>query len=154
MFRHYSYHEPPSKREKETPLVLVMSNPSTSGYSSKATCTTDLIIIVLFFCLRSCEYSKMNSHHRTKKLRLRDMYFHDQRSGHLGWWSRPNLPCRKYHHYLSGYSEELRAGRVPNYGIHGSRARRHGHSRCAPLHLPTIQQLFTKYTHLFILHKT
>ena len=40
-------------------------------------CWSDLIIIALFFCLRSCEYTKTNSHHRTTQFRFRDIQFHD-----------------------------------------------------------------------------
>ena len=37
----------------------------------------DLLVIVLFFCLRSCEYTKTNSHRRTTQFRFQDMQFHD-----------------------------------------------------------------------------
>ena len=40
-------------------------------------CWSDLIIIALFFCLRSCEYTKTNSHRRTTQFRFRDIQFHD-----------------------------------------------------------------------------
>ena len=40
-------------------------------------CWSDLIIISLFFCLRSCEYTKTNSHRRTTQFRFRDIQFHD-----------------------------------------------------------------------------
>ena len=40
-------------------------------------CWADLIVLALFFCLRSCEYTKNNSHRRTTQFRFRDMQFHD-----------------------------------------------------------------------------
>ena len=36
-----------------------------------------MIQIGLYFCLRSCEYTKTNSHRRTTQFRLRDMQFQD-----------------------------------------------------------------------------
>ena len=42
-------------------------------------CLADLIQIALFFCLRSCEYTKTNSHRRTVQFRYKDMQFHDSR---------------------------------------------------------------------------
>ena len=44
--------------------------------SERATCTADLIQLALFFCFRSCEYSKTSSHRRTTQFRLRDLQFH------------------------------------------------------------------------------
>ena len=40
-------------------------------------CWEDLIVPALFFCLRSCEYTKTDSHYRTTQFRFRDMQFHD-----------------------------------------------------------------------------
>ena len=77
MLRHYSFQDPPSKREKAIPLGLVMSLAAAAGASPLAACTSDLIIIALFFCLRSCEYSKTNSHRRTTQFCFRDMQLHD-----------------------------------------------------------------------------
>ena len=37
----------------------------------------DLIQIVLYFCLRSCEYTKTNSQKCTTQFRFRDLQFHD-----------------------------------------------------------------------------
>ena len=37
----------------------------------------DLIHIALYFCLRSCEYTKTNSHKRTTQFHFRDLQFHD-----------------------------------------------------------------------------
>ena len=43
-------------------------------------CWADLIVLAIFFCLRSCEYTKTNSHHCTTQFRFRDMQFHDDAS--------------------------------------------------------------------------
>ena len=40
-------------------------------------CWADLIVLALFFCLGSCEYTKTKSHRRTTQFRFRDMQFHD-----------------------------------------------------------------------------
>ena len=45
--------------------------------SAKAACTADLIVIALYFCLRSCEYSKTPSHRRTTQFCYKDMQFHN-----------------------------------------------------------------------------
>jgi hypothetical protein len=38
----------------------------------------DLITIALFFCLRSCEYTKTTHHRRTVQFRMQDMQFRDE----------------------------------------------------------------------------
>ena len=78
MLRHYSYQDPPSSREKAVPLGLVMSIAEHVDGSERAACTADLIQLALFFCLRSCEYSKTSSHRRTTQFRLRDLQFHNK----------------------------------------------------------------------------
>ena len=78
MLRHYSYQEPPSRREKKIQQGLVMSIAASPLKSAKARCTVDIIIIVLFFCLRSCEYSKTNSYRRTTQYRMQEIQFHNQ----------------------------------------------------------------------------
>ena len=40
-------------------------------------CTTDIIQTALFLCLRSCEYTKTQSHRRIVQFRLQDMQFND-----------------------------------------------------------------------------
>ena len=40
-------------------------------------CQADLIQIGLFFFLRSCKYTKINSHRRTVQFLLKDLLFHD-----------------------------------------------------------------------------
>ena len=77
MTRHYSLVDPPPKREKAIPLGLVISIGGQADSSPKAQCTADLIQIGLFFCLRSCEYTKSASHRRTTQFRFRDVQFHD-----------------------------------------------------------------------------
>ena len=78
MLHHYSYQDPPSTREKAVPLVLVVSIAANVNGSQHAACTTDLIQLALFFCLRSCEYSKTSSHRRTTQFRFRDLQFHNK----------------------------------------------------------------------------
>ena len=43
-----------------------------------AQCSADLIQIALFFCLRSCEYTKTNSHRWTFQFILKYMQFHEK----------------------------------------------------------------------------
>ena len=50
-----------------------------AGSSPKDWCLADLVQIGLYFCLRSCEYTKTNSHRRTTQFCLRDMQFQDTR---------------------------------------------------------------------------
>ena len=45
--------------------------------SPKAQCTVDFIHIGLFFCLRSCEYTKTHFHRRTTQFRFQDIQFHN-----------------------------------------------------------------------------
>ena len=78
MARHYSLEDPPPKREKAIPLGLVIAIGEQADTSPKAQCTADLIQIALFFCLRSCEYTKTASHRRTTQFRFQDMQFHDK----------------------------------------------------------------------------
>ena len=40
-------------------------------------CMADLLFIDILFSLRSCEYTKTNSHRRMTQFRFRDMQFHD-----------------------------------------------------------------------------
>ena len=41
-------------------------------------CTAYLIHIALFFCMRSCEYTKTQSHRHTVQFRFRDIQFHNE----------------------------------------------------------------------------
>ena len=75
--RYYSFLDPPSRREKAVPLGLVVAAAKGSRKTAKGRCLGDLIQIALYFCLRSCEYTKTNSHTRTTQFRFRDMQFHD-----------------------------------------------------------------------------
>ena len=77
MTRHYTLADPPPRREKAIPLGMVISIGEQADASPKAQCTADLIQIGLFFCLRSCEYTKTQSHRRTTQFRFRDMQFHN-----------------------------------------------------------------------------
>ena len=40
-------------------------------------CWADLVVLALFFCLRSCEYTKIHSHRCTTQFRFCDIQFHD-----------------------------------------------------------------------------
>ena len=53
MLYHYSYQDSPSSREKAVPLGLLVSIAVIFDGSQRAACTTDLIQITLYFCLRS-----------------------------------------------------------------------------------------------------
>ena len=77
--RHYSFLDPPSRREKAVPLGLVVAAAQGSQKTAKGRCLGDLIQLAIYFCLRSCEYSKTNSHKRTTQFRFRDIQFHDAR---------------------------------------------------------------------------
>ena len=75
--RHYSFQDPPPKREKAVPLGLVMDI-AKSALTLRERCIADLIILALFFCLRSCEYTKTASHKRTVQFRFQDIQFWDE----------------------------------------------------------------------------
>ena len=62
IIRHYSFQDPPSRKDKVAPLGLITSIRSFIDGSTKATCTVDLITMALYFCLRSCKYSKITYH--------------------------------------------------------------------------------------------
>ena len=74
--RNYSFVDPPPAREKAIPLGLVMDI-AKSASTVKHLCISQLTILALFFCLRSCEYTKTSSHKRTVQFRFRDLQFHD-----------------------------------------------------------------------------
>ena len=63
----YRIEGPPVRREKATPLGIVHSIVSAANSASdqKTRQTADLVILGFYFCLRSCEYLKCTSHHRT-----------------------------------------------------------------------------------------
>ena len=84
MLRHWGYQDPPTKREKAIPLGFVMFAVARATLDAFTQCWTDLIVIALFFCLRSCEYTKTNSHRRTTQFRMRDMQFQDA-EGVIPW---------------------------------------------------------------------
>ena len=75
--RYYSFLDPPSCREKAVPLGLVVAAAKGSTKTAKGRCLGDLIQIAIYFCLRSCEYTKVTSHTRTTQFRFRDIQFHD-----------------------------------------------------------------------------
>ena len=73
----YSFQDPPTSRQKPVPLGLVVDSARNVGSSSKYWCLAYLVQIGLYFCLRSCEYTKTNSHRRTTQFCLHDMQFQD-----------------------------------------------------------------------------
>ena len=56
--RHYSSQDPPTRREKPVPLGLVVAAAKGSRNTPRDRCLGDLIQLALYFCLRSCEYTK------------------------------------------------------------------------------------------------
>ena len=77
MLRHYGFQDPPLRREEAVPLVFVVMAVSQAKPDTFDQCMADLLIISLFFCLRSCEYTNTNSHRRTTKFLFQDMQLHD-----------------------------------------------------------------------------
>ena len=67
----YGIEDPPVRREKAIPLGIVHSIVSAANSASdqKTRHTADLVVLVFYFCLRSCEYLKCTSHGRTVQLR-------------------------------------------------------------------------------------
>ena len=77
MLLHWGYQDPPPLREKAIPrgfVVVVATHADVDAFSQ---CWADLIVLALFFCLRSCEYKKTNSHRRTTQFRFSNIQFHD-----------------------------------------------------------------------------
>ena len=77
--RTYSFQNPPTSHQKPVPLGLVVDVARNAGSGPKDRCLADLVQIGLYFFLRSCEYTKTNSHRRTTQFCLRDMQFQDTR---------------------------------------------------------------------------
>ena len=77
MLRHYGLQDPPPWSEKEVLLCFVMVAVAQAKLDAFNQCMADLLVIALFFCLRSCEYTKTNSHRRTTQFRFQYMQFHD-----------------------------------------------------------------------------
>ena len=66
MLHHYGFQDPPPpRREKAFPLGFVMVALTQSKPDAFDHCMADLLAIALFFCIRSCKYTKTNSHHST-----------------------------------------------------------------------------------------
>ena len=74
---YYSFLDPPARQEKAVPIELVVTAAKGSTNTVKGRCLGDLIHIVLYFCLRSCEYTKTNSHKCTTQFQFRYLKFHD-----------------------------------------------------------------------------
>ena len=77
MLRNWGYQDPPPRREKSIPLGFVVFVDTHAEADAFIQCWADLIVLALFFCLRSCEYTKTNSHRRTTQFCFCDMQFHD-----------------------------------------------------------------------------
>ena len=77
--RTYSFQDPRTSRQKPVPIGLVVASTRNAGSSPKDRCLADLVQIGFYFCLRSCEYTKTNSHRHTTQFCLRDMQFQDNR---------------------------------------------------------------------------
>ena len=75
----YSFQYPPTSLQKPYPLGFVLAASKGEISNPKNQCLADLVQIGLYFCLRSCEYTKTNSHQRTTQFRLRDIQFQDGR---------------------------------------------------------------------------
>ena len=65
------------KGKKATSLGLVINIGGNTNSSPKAQCTVNFIQIGLFFCLRSCKYTKAASHRHTTQFWFRDTQFHN-----------------------------------------------------------------------------
>ena len=77
--RTYSFQSPPTSHHTPFSVCLVMSAARNVGSIPKDWCLSDLVQIGLYFCLRSCEYTKTNSHRCTTIFCLRDIQFQDTR---------------------------------------------------------------------------
>ena len=76
--KNYDIEDPLVKREKAIPLGIIHSIVSASTFSPdpKTRQVADLVTLVFYFCLRSCEYTKCTSHQRTVQFRpLMDFVF-------------------------------------------------------------------------------
>ena len=70
MLRHYGFQEPSPRLEKVVPLGFVMVAVAQAKPDASDQYTADLLIIDIFFYLRSCEYTKTNSHRCTTQFRF------------------------------------------------------------------------------------
>ena len=75
----YSFQEPPTYLQKPSPIGLLVSVARGASSSPKDWCLADLVKIGLYFFLRSCKYTKTNSHHHTTQFRLHGIQFQDGR---------------------------------------------------------------------------
>ena len=73
----YSFQDPSTSRQKPAPLGLVVAAARNTSSSPKDWCLAYLVQIGLYFCLRSCDYTKTNSYRRTTQFLLRDIQFQD-----------------------------------------------------------------------------
>ena len=68
---------PPPRREKSVTLGFVMVAVSQAKLDAFDQWMTDLLVISLFLCLRSCDYTNTNSHRHTTQFRFQYMQFHE-----------------------------------------------------------------------------
>ena len=69
---------PHPNMKNATSLSIVVQAAAAADSTSFEGCQANLIQIALFFCLRSCEYTKTVSHQRTVQFRFKDLQFHDK----------------------------------------------------------------------------
>ena len=74
---YYSFLDLPYCQGKAVPLRLVVVEATVSTKTTKGRFLGDLIHIALYFCLRSCEYTKTNWHKLTAQFRFCDLQFYD-----------------------------------------------------------------------------
>ena len=67
---------PPPRREKSVTLGFVMVAVSQAKLDAFDQWMTDLLVISLFLCLRSCDYTNTNYHRCTTQFCFQDMQFY------------------------------------------------------------------------------
>ena len=77
MLRHYGFQDPLPQCENAVTLGFAMVDVTQAKPDVFEQCMADSIFISFFFCLRSCDYTKTNSHCRTTQFKFQDMQFHD-----------------------------------------------------------------------------
>ena len=60
----------PPRRKKAILLDFVMVAVDQDKPDAFGQCMADLLVISLFFCIRYCDYTKTNPHHRTNQFRF------------------------------------------------------------------------------------
>ena len=73
----YYFQDLPISQKKPVPRGVAVADARGASSNPNDQFLADLVQIGLYFCLRSCEYTKTNSHRRTTQFRLRDIQFQD-----------------------------------------------------------------------------